>query len=409
MPDQKVSVLPLAGPLTGAELIPGVQGGANVEMTASQVKTLVQASLGAYADVGGPGFYFPSIPGILYGLLVGTAVATATKRAVVGKILIDGKATNKVISSAGGKLSLLFSGTPTLVNAGSTLIVGLQDVNTTTGPSGRPDGTFDVSRTITTTTGAFTFASGWNDIPMLSGTKTLSNGDLVALVVDATWGGADAASLVTYQGQDNNFWPQANTYATGAWGTNSGIPFVCAITFDDGTRGVFQAAPPVSSMTYVGFSSATNPKENGSVVQVPWNSKVSGYKINGLYTTDANSDFKVSLYSDPFGTPALVAGSQVTVLAETAGRAALYGNYTIPLPAEITITKNTDYAIVVEAIGTGTVRWLPATFADANWKRLVLAGGNNFKKVYRNGSGAFTADPLSFMQAALEISQVFTV
>lgn len=55
------------------------------------------------------------------------------------------------------------------------------------------------------------------------------------------------------------------------------------------------------------------------------------------------------------------------------------------------------------------IRWLPATFADANWKRLAIAGGNNYKKVYRNGTGAFTADATSFMQAMLEISQVFTV
>lgn len=409
MADTKTSALTAAGAITGTEDIPGVQSGANVKITASAIKSFVNASLGSYASIGGPGFYYPNIPGNLYGLLTASAVATATKRAVIGKILIDGYATNKTISSAGGKISLLFGGTPTLANAGSTLIVGLQDVDSAAGPSGRPDGTFDVSRSITTTTGAFTFGAGWNEIPMLSGTKTLNHGDLVSLVVDATWGGADAATLMTFQNQDNYYWPQANTYATGAWGTTSGTPFVCAITFDDGTKGVFQGVSPVSSMTYVGFSSSTNPKENGSVLRVPFGCKASGYKLNGMYLTDANTDFTVSLYSDPFGTPALVSGSQVTILAETAGRTGQYGNYIIPLAAELTLSANTDYAIVVGATGTGTIRWLPASFADANWKRLSVAGGDNFKKVYRNGTGVFTVDATSFMQAMLEISQIFTV
>lgn len=406
--DTKISALTAGAAVAGTEVIPGVQSGVNVKITADQIKTYVNSALGSYASVGGPMFYYPNVPGVLYSPTSGTALATATKRAVIGRARIDGLAASKTVSSAGGKIHFLLSGTPTFVNAGSSIAVGIQDVDTATGPSGRPDGTFDVSKTLV---GNATppIATGWNSIALDTGSKTINNGDLIAVVFDVTLAGADVASLTTFQSNDNNYWPQSNTYSAGVWGTTSGIPVICMIEADDGTKVIIEGVPPVSANTQEQFSASTNPKERGSVIRVPWACKVSGYKINGLYITDANSDFKVSLYSDPFGTPALVTGSQVTVLAETAGRATQWGNYIIPLPAELTLAKDTDYALVVEATGTTNVRMLAPTFANAAYKRLCVACGDNYKKVYRNGTGVFTADATMFEQVMLEISQIFTV
>jgi hypothetical protein len=48
MADQKISAMPAAAALTGAELVPLVQSGANVQSTISSLSAFTQSSLGAY-------------------------------------------------------------------------------------------------------------------------------------------------------------------------------------------------------------------------------------------------------------------------------------------------------------------------------------------------------------------------
>src|SRR5688500_19686033 len=66
---------------------------------------------------------------------------------IIGQLSIEGNATGKVLSAAGGGSFFYVAGTSVNIdNAGSTLRVGLQDVDLTTGLE---DGVFDVYADVT--------------------------------------------------------------------------------------------------------------------------------------------------------------------------------------------------------------------------------------------------------------------
>lgn len=76
MTDKKISQLPPAVPLTGAELVPIVQAGATVQTTVSQI--LADATADAFAVSG------------LFSEIAGDEPAQATARANLGLAVIDG-------------------------------------------------------------------------------------------------------------------------------------------------------------------------------------------------------------------------------------------------------------------------------------------------------------------------------
>src|SRR4030095_12915179 len=81
----------------------------------------------------------------------GTAMNAATaKTAMIGRVYISGRpgSAKTIIAAVGGSISFR-TGTVTFANAGTTIDLGIQDVDTANGPTARPDGSFDVSRTLT--------------------------------------------------------------------------------------------------------------------------------------------------------------------------------------------------------------------------------------------------------------------
>lgn len=55
MADSTISALPLAGPLTGAEVVVIVQGGVTAQVTLAAIKAFVTASTGGTLDFSDPG------------------------------------------------------------------------------------------------------------------------------------------------------------------------------------------------------------------------------------------------------------------------------------------------------------------------------------------------------------------
>ena len=111
---------------------------------------------------------------------------------VIGRVRIPGNATGKVISAAGNGQILWMTGAVTWATAGSKIRVGIQDVDTSTGLE---DGTFDVYRELTQGADAIS-ASVYRADTMNNGTKTLSDGDLIAIVVEMTVrNGADSIQV----------------------------------------------------------------------------------------------------------------------------------------------------------------------------------------------------------------------
>lgn len=410
MANTKISGLTTAAALAGTEALPGVQGGGNVKITPQQIKDFVNAAVTGYSSLGGrltfPGFEQPMIAAQTNSTLA--LNAAGLKYATAGYVRILDGAASKTISGAGGKIHFLLMGTTTFAAAagGTTLEVGIQGVGSSAGPIFRPNDAYDVSAMLES--GTDTLATGWNSKAMTVGSKTITNGELVAVVVAmANRSNSDQVTLAqqSYSGLGAGL-PSANGYTGGAWGAGGYGANPCVIEFDDGTLGVFEGVNPASSIAGESFSNATNPRERGVSLRLPFSAKVSGYKLPALYLAGANSDFKISLYANPEGTPVQVAGSEIIVLAEQTGRVGYAGPYTFVLPADITLLKNTDYALIVEATGTANVQLYNLTYANAAYKKAIFTNGDYISKLTRNGSGPFAKTTTSVYAMGVVLSQM---
>lgn len=325
----------------------------------------------------------------------GTAMNAATdKTAMIGYVYIDGRpGSAKTLSAAGGGSISFRTGTVTFANAGTTIDLGIQDVDAANGVIARPDGAFDVSRTLTGGTDTIS-SNTWTTFAMTggSGSKSITHGDLIAVVWDMTaFGGSDSVVLNIGSGAYAGSFPVTNEFQSSAWRTTSiGNPNV-VITFDDGTLGIIDSAIPFSLALQVEtYADSSNPDERGIIFQVPWDCKIDGFWANcGI--SGATSDFTIALYSTPSGTPAVVSGASRTILAEQLAQSTSQGFISFTLPAEVTLTRNTDYVLAIKADGAGNVRLHSYVFGDTAHRAFLPYA--SIAKVTRNGgSGAFTAE-----------------
>jgi hypothetical protein len=349
-----------------------------------------------YASVSG-GLFYPN-PLFSVTAVAGAVIDAATEKfAMIGRLYIDGRPGGTKTLSTG---TIQYrTGAATFASGSTTVDIGIQDVATGTGPIAQPDGTFDVLTTLTGGGGGIT-ANAWQTVTMTSGTKSMAHGDLIAVVFDMTArGGADtvtiAASNTLSMGSTGHI-PTCNAYISSAWQTTntagaSRIPNVI-IVFDDGTLGWFDCAYPASTQANESYQDSTNPDERGMIFQVPWNCKVDELWAQ-VGATDASSDFTFKLYSDPTGTPTLVAS--IVVAAENTGTpsASVTGLLFGCLASEVTLTRNTDYIVTVLATGTSNLRLAQNTLGNTAHRAAALIGGTTLAKATRNNStGAFTAE-----------------
>jgi hypothetical protein len=347
----------------------------------------------------GPGVWFPELisPILSYntGLMFRTGHtldAAAEKCLMYGSIFIDGRAASKTISSAGGKIHFL-PGAVTFANAGTTIRVGLQDLSTSAGPGTQPDASFDVYGDLVGATDTIT-TNTWKTVTMSSGTKTLSNSDLVGIVLDMTGrGGADSVIIRALEGASlstsPSHFPGENTFVA-AWSatTVSGTP-IALIEFDDGTLGVIEGTWPLSNMTSHAYVNADNPDEKGLLFQFPTERKVDAYH-GMLYMANSAADFTIQIYSDPLGTPAAVSGSTLTHLGEHGSGVNALRFWRRNLASEITLAANTLYCLAIKADSTGAVGFQSLDIANEDYRKF-FTGGTNLRMGHRNnGSGAFT-------------------
>jgi hypothetical protein len=340
------------------------------------------------------------------GFGAGTIDAADEEVIFVGHINIDGAATSKTISSAGGKIYWR-SNTATWASAGSTVRVGLQDVDTTNGPPPRGDGTFDVHGDMVQGTNAIG-ASSWITTNMSTGTKTLSHGDLVALVFKMTVrNGSDSVGVIGYSYGVAPAMPTALTFAPPSTYTAiTGTCPNCVIEFDDGTLATFDQGGFFSAVSTESFQDSTNPDERGNIFQVPHNCKIDAIAawFNG---NAAAADFTLNLYSDPLGTPSVVWSQTIDgeLLGIGAGRKSVW---LIPAGSEPELLANTDYWIAAKATGSSNLSITPFTVANASYRRFLFNGLNTRKGVRNNSSGAATETTTVIYPMSVRISHYET-
>lgn len=328
-----------------------------------------------------------------------TTLNTATQKThMYGRMYIQGRATNKTLSQAGGgTITFVTIATTTFANAGTTLDVGLQDTNATGAPT-RPDGTFDVKRTLTGGTDTLT-NGGFNTYAMDTGSKTLSHGDLISLVFDLTArGGADSINIGACDnfgmfGETNSnqqHFPGANSFTGGAWSSSSSTVPVALITFDDGTLGFFDQSTFAGILGSESYSDSTNPDERGLIFQVPFPCQVDAFKAYLLSMRSA-SDFTFTIYADPLGTPTSIGsvsgtGAQMNTVN--------FGNgwVGLPLTTPVTLAANTDYCAALRVTSASASDLAFSPLANTAHRALYPAGTTIRKATRNNLTGAFTAE-----------------
>jgi hypothetical protein len=368
--------------------------------------SLVSFPMGLYYTLGAQ---WPSVNGTTASGL-GPLNGANDRAAYIGRAYIDGRpGSAKTISAAGGGSISFFTGTLTFANGTTSVTVGIQDVDATTGPVARPDGSFDVASAALVGGGGGITGSAWNTITMTGGTgsKSITHGDLIAVVIDMTArGGADTINISggLNPGTGNLFQLQLMPFANaGTWAVGTTVPN-CVITFDDGTLGIIDTAWPYATVgTTEAFADGTNPDERGMLFQLPWDCKIDGLFTRFL-TAGTDAGFDLNLYGTPTGTPSVLATKSVDSNQHAATGATAY--YTALLASELALSKGTDYCLAVRATGANNVTLTSATLVDTAY-RTFLPGSTSLAKATRDGgSGAFTAESpaITLIQLGVRIS-----
>lgn len=236
--------------------------------------------------------------------------------AVVGQITFqDGHTGSKACSAAGGcSIGWDTGNGVTFANAGTTFRIGIQDVAAT----GLEDETYDVYADLVGGTDSLAHLTLY-DTPMESGSKTMTAGDVVAVVFTVvSVAGGDNPVKMTYQ----PLRPFESAVGAPAWGfpyatrddgtllkrDQEGVPAV-AITLDDGSMAWIQGAGLPTRLVYTDVAAVatdTTPDEYAAVFKLPIAATIigCGFRIGSVATGDV---FEILLYEDPLGTPAVVA------------------------------------------------------------------------------------------------------
>lgn len=283
-----------------------------------------------------------------------TVNAAGESVAVLGYLRLAGGGTGaKTLSAAGGGSMFYMTGTTvTFADAGTNVRIGVQDLSGFVN-----DDTFDVYGDLVGGTDTIV-QQVINEIAMGTGTKSMTPGNLYALVLEATSrGGSDSIQMRTMVNGLSIAQSQAIPWGandTGSGPTAVSNSYLFAIRFDDGTLGWIDGTAPLinyrGAISTTNFSSASNPDEFGMSFRVPFRCRMCGVVMHSstFTTTDV---FNAVLYSDPFGTP--VSMTSETVIAASVSANA-NGLMRIRFASPQTLEPNTDYVATMLA-ATGTV------------------------------------------------------
>jgi hypothetical protein len=357
------------------------------------------------------GLFYPPFEHPLGGS-VGVVDLAGEKYAMIGHLYFAGRAAGAKTLSTGAIRWRTATCVWAAAAGATTMDVGIQGV-AATGPIARPDGVYQVKRTLASPSGVTTGA--WNSTVMNTGSMSLTHGDLIAVVWDMlTRSGSDSVQITgqlpPYVSNLQSQFPTTNVFLAGAWATTgtTGNPQRwpnVVLAMDDGTLGTIAPTCPFSAVSVEVYSSGTNPDERGLIFQVPFNCTIDGL-WSFIGTTDANADFNLKLYSSPLSaTP-----TPLATVSQTAEQMSAFSATSIvhkPI-APVSLTKDTDYIVTVEATGIGTVRQEIITLGDPLHKAFYPGGMNMRKGTRQNATGAFAQETITLLRMGVMISHIDT-
>lgn len=351
-----------------------------------------------------PGLWYPPLPhpnliqanGLINPSAYSAQIVDATNErlALIGHVRFEDRlASAKTLSSAGGKIHVKIS-SATFSNAGTTLHVGVQDVESAgAAPPARPDGTYDVYGAYVGGTDTIS-TSNFQSFPMETGSKSIANGDLIAIqILMVTRGGTDAVSVVGASLNTNpSHYPlcvgsaDGSTWGVGQWN------MVLYIEFDDGTFGFIDGAPCVDTAADVGYITASsNPDEYGLIFTAPMSGYVDALGYMGAFVSAGDgSDMKLGLFSDPLGTPVELASR--TIYGDEVNNTTTNASFkTAILATPAYVHKGQKLCVSVRATSTGSVYMARLSFSSASLRSVTGIHDTTMSLGERDGaSGAFT-------------------
>lgn len=293
------------------------------------------------------------------------------------------------ISSAGGKIGWLPGASVTFADAGTTLRIGIQDIDTASaGPHG--DGTFDVYADLVGGTDTIT-STTWLETAMESGTKSVADGDLLTVAFDmSARGGTDSVKIRGSSAANGTIYNLPATVFQSTTPTYSNVQAKPNIKFiaDDGTIGTFYGGWVFSVLpANVAFTGGSTPDEYGLIYSFPF--PVTVREVWACMDNAGQSptwDFRI--YTDPLGTPSLQSSISMVRNNIIGGNAATTVIFAAIGPVDI--AANTAFSFsVFNTHATNNIRL--AYFdvnAVADWN--LHDGGSGCYGISRtDGSGAF--------------------
>lgn len=274
---------------------------------------------------------------------------------------------------------------------GSGLTLSLQDVDLTSGPAYRPDGTQDETYAIAN--GNSSFASNtWFMSGDLSADRSVAFGELIAVVLEYDGSGRLGSDSVVMRGPNGGQGRQlGRALYTASWAAIDGCPAIL-FEFSDGTYGSFDAGMPLSEpIAQLSYGSTSNPDEYALKFTPPFNCKCDGAWLL-FYGNTGDAD--IVLYE---GTTSLVSVSLDANAAYSA-----FNNDTLVTFPEQSLTAGTTYYLAVKPTTSTAVQ--PFDIAVANsayWQ--AFPGGADFSYATRVDGGAWSANAARRLVAGVRL------
>lgn len=232
------------------------------------------------------------------------------------------------------------------VAATTTLTVSLQDVDTTTGPPGRPDGTPDQSGTVAA--GSFS-SNQWINVTLTS-TRTVSIGDQVAVVVEfGTFNVGDSVNVVSLAASGVQGLCHLSFFDGSTWtASNSGPNCTLGYSSPSGTSSSFASAIPASSITTNVYNVNTLVADERGIQWIPTvSTRVAG--ILAMLATVGN--FEAILYE---GTTALA----TALIDEDATKNTSRAPFAVLFASPVAVTAGQTYYLAIRPTAAQNVTFL---------------------------------------------------
>lgn len=225
-------------------------------------------------------------------------------------------------------------------DAGSVLTVSLQDVSTTAGPPYQPDGTPDQTATLT---GTAVTANSLLNTGNLSGDRTVTTGDIFAVVFQITTFTALDSVVISCinsgAAQDTTLLgANALVNTAGTWAISANLVNNIFFECDDGTRAFFEGSFPYSALGTVSVATNITARAAGNLFTVPAQCKIDRFALK--FALPNGADGSLVLYDGDGTTALLTVVVDNDMVQNTSARS---GFITFP---PITLQPSTNYRFV---------------------------------------------------------------